>query len=186
MSNRSLTEAERAERRQADRRSTGAGRASAAQLRRLAALGAGPLHQRPVALLVRQSASDRHATSGRHLRRGLPGVPGAEPLRPQGRAGDPDPRTDERPRRREARPAKERGRDDGEEPRRTVFRAVSVFDVSQTDALPGTEPVPLDSPSQPIQGDTHAHLLTPLELLAGELGYAVAAPARRWPRGRLV
>ena len=26
----------------------------------------------------------------------------------------------------------------------------------QTDRLPGTEPVSLDSPCQPIQGDTHA------------------------------
>jgi N-terminal domain of anti-restriction factor ArdC len=62
---------------------------------------------------------------------------------------------------------------DGEQPRRTVFRAVSVFDVSQTNALPDREPVPLDSPCQPIQGDTHAHLLAPLEQLAAELGYAV-------------
>ena len=61
----------------------------------------------------------------------------------------------------------------GEQPKRTVFRAVSVFDVSQTDALPGKEPVPLDSPSQPIHGDTHTHLLTPLEQLAAELGYTV-------------
>jgi len=61
----------------------------------------------------------------------------------------------------------------GDEPRRTVFRAVSVFDVSQTDALPGTDPVPLDSPSQPIEGDTHAHLLRPLRCLATELGFAL-------------
>jgi hypothetical protein len=65
------------------------------------------------------------------------------------------------------------GTDDGEQPRRTVFRAVAVFDVSQTDALPGTERVSLESPSQPIQGDTHAHLLTPLGELAVELGYSV-------------
>jgi hypothetical protein len=62
----------------------------------------------------------------------------------------------------------------GESGRRTVFRAVSVFDVAQTDPLPGTEPTPLDPPSQPIQGDTHAHLLTPLEQLARELGYRVS------------
>src|SRR5271155_5981453 len=65
------------------------------------------------------------------------------------------------------------GGEDGEQPRRTVFRAVPVFDVSQTEGLPGTEPVSLDSPSQPIQGDTHAHLLTPLQRLAGEVGYSV-------------
>lgn len=65
------------------------------------------------------------------------------------------------------------GRGEGEQPRRTVFRAVSVFDVSQTHALPGKEPVPLHPPSQPIEGDTHAHLLTPLEQLASELDYTL-------------
>ncbi len=66
------------------------------------------------------------------------------------------------------------GGEDGEQQRRTVFRAVAVFDVSQTDGLPGTEPVSLDSPSQPIHGDTHTHLLPALERLAVELGYSVA------------
>lgn len=69
------------------------------------------------------------------------------------------------------------GQDDAtpesEHRRRTVFRAVSIFDVSQTDPLPDTEPIPLDWPSQPIDGDTHAHLLTPLEQLAAELRYSV-------------
>jgi hypothetical protein len=46
-------------------------------------------------------------------------------------------------------------------------------DVSQTDALPGTEPVPLTPPAEPIEGDSHAHLLAPLQQLAGELGYGV-------------
>jgi hypothetical protein len=50
---------------------------------------------------------------------------------------------------------------------------VPVFDVSQTDPLPDTEPVPLAPPCRPIEGDTHAHLLTPLDRLAGELGYSV-------------
>ena len=64
--------------------------------------------------------------------------------------------------------------EDGEPQRRTMFRAVSVFDVSQTDPLPDTEPVPLEPPSEPINGDSHAHLLPQLELLAGELGYTVS------------
>src|ERR1700730_12495221 len=77
------------------------------------------------------------------------------------------------------------GGEDGKEPRRTVFRAVAVFDVSPTDGLPGTEQVSLESPCQPIQGDSHAHLLTPLEQLAVELGYSVArlpldGPADGW------
>jgi hypothetical protein len=64
---------------------------------------------------------------------------------------------------------------DGEQSRRTVFRAVSVFDVSQTDPLPGKEPLPLHPPAAPIEGDSHAHLLDPLQLLAAELGYTVSA-----------
>jgi hypothetical protein len=79
-------------------------------------------------------------------------------------------------------------------PRRTVFRAVPVFDVSQTDLLPGTEPVPLAPPQQPVEGDTHAHLLRPLQRLAAELGYSVGlrplgGSADGWcdaPRGEIV
>lgn len=55
----------------------------------------------------------------------------------------------------------------------TVFRGVSVFDVSQTDPLPGREPVPLQPPCEPIAGASHQHLLAPLETLAGELGYTI-------------
>jgi N-terminal domain of anti-restriction factor ArdC len=74
---------------------------------------------------------------------------------------------------------------DGDEPRCMVFRAVPVFDVSQTDPLPDREPVPLESPCAPIEGDTHAHLLAPLGDLAAELGYAVGfrtleGPADGW------
>ena len=60
------------------------------------------------------------------------------------------------------------------EARRLRFRAVPVFDVSQTDPLPGTDPVPLAPPSEPIEGSTHAHLSGPLEVLAAELGYSVS------------
>jgi hypothetical protein len=75
---------------------------------------------------------------------------------------------------------------DGDVPsKRTVFRAVSVFDVAQTDPLPGKEPVPLQPPANPIEGDSHAHLLAPLCDLASELGYTVAyepldGPADGW------
>ena len=67
---------------------------------------------------------------------------------------------------------KENDDDDGRQPVR--FRSVAVFDVSQTDPLPDTEPVALEPPAQPITGDSHAHLLPKLEVLAGELGYSVA------------
>lgn len=63
--------------------------------------------------------------------------------------------------------------DEGGESRRTVFRAVAVFDVAQTEPLPGTDLVPLDPPSQPISGDSHSHLLAPLQQLAGELHFTV-------------
>jgi hypothetical protein len=70
---------------------------------------------------------------------------------------------------------------EGEERRRIVFRAVSVFDLAQTEALPGTEPVPLEPPCQPIDGATHAHLLPSLERLARELGYSVTRRPREGP-----
>jgi hypothetical protein len=54
------------------------------------------------------------------------------------------------------------------------FKLACVFDVSQTDPLPGVEPAPLDPPGQPVTGGSHAHLLAPLEQHAASLGYAVA------------
>ncbi len=59
--------------------------------------------------------------------------------------------------------------------RKTVFRTTTVFDVSQTDSLPDVEPAPLAPPSLgEIEGDSHAWLLTPLEELAVDLDYRVA------------
>jgi hypothetical protein len=65
--------------------------------------------------------------------------------------------------------------DDGEETgeKRILFRTVPVFDVSQTDPLPGVDPVPLSPPAEPIDGDTHQHLIAPLQDLAREIGYRV-------------
>jgi hypothetical protein len=63
------------------------------------------------------------------------------------------------------------GKETGET--KTFFRTVPVFDVSMTDVLPGKEPVPLSPPSQPITGDSHAHLIAALIAHAGELGYRV-------------
>ncbi len=64
------------------------------------------------------------------------------------------------------------GREDGENVR-TLFKSVAVFDVAQTEALPGRELVALEPPSEPITGESHVHLLAPLKRLAGELGYRV-------------
>ena len=68
---------------------------------------------------------------------------------------------------------KARDEDDEESGEKTLFRVAKVFDVSQTDPLPGVEPAPLSPPSAPIEGDSHAHLLDPLEALARGLGYTV-------------
>ena len=57
--------------------------------------------------------------------------------------------------------------------KRVFFKAVSVWDGSMTEPLPGKEPVPLSPPSQPITGDSHRHLIAPLIAHATELGYSV-------------
>jgi len=66
---------------------------------------------------------------------------------------------------------------DGERAPRVTFRAVPVFDVSQTEPLPGKDPVALEPPAEPVAGDSHATLLEPLRTLAGELGYTVTTRA---------
>jgi hypothetical protein len=65
--------------------------------------------------------------------------------------------------------------DDGQETgdKRIFFRTVPVFDVSMTDPLPGVEPVPLSPPTEPIEGDSHGHLIAALQELAREIGYRV-------------
>jgi hypothetical protein len=88
-------------------------------------------------------------------------------------------------RQREPEPAAGDADGEGNERTRIVFRAVSVFDASQTESLPGTQPVPLEPPCEPIDGATHAHLLPALGRLAQELGYRVTrrpldGPADGW------
>lgn len=74
-------------------------------------------------------------------------------------------------------PMRVKARDeDGQETeeKKTVFRIAKVFDVSQTKPLPDTVPAPLHPPpSAAIEGNSHAHLLAPLEQLADGLGYSV-------------
>jgi hypothetical protein len=69
---------------------------------------------------------------------------------------------------------KDRDRVSGEETgeTRTLFRAVPVFDRAQVTA--GENATPLDAPSEPFSGDSHQHLLQPLERFAGSLGFAVS------------
>jgi hypothetical protein len=58
--------------------------------------------------------------------------------------------------------------------RRVFFKTAFVFELSQTESLPGVEPVPLEPPSQPLSGDSHGHLLEPLEEFARSIGYSVS------------
>jgi hypothetical protein len=62
---------------------------------------------------------------------------------------------------------------EGDRERRVFFRSVPVFDVSQTDQLPGAEAAPLCPPGKPVEGDSHGHLVARLVAHAGELGYRV-------------
>ncbi len=68
---------------------------------------------------------------------------------------------------------------DGEPKRVAGYRSVGVFDITQTDAIPGIDPLPLEPPAQPISGDSHAHLLPALEAHAASLGYRVSYPQTR-------
>ena len=68
--------------------------------------------------------------------------------------------------------AKDTAGDDEET--RVLFRAVSVFDVSQVSPLEGVEPAPLDPPSEPLTGDSHEHLLEPLTAFASSLGFTTS------------
>ena len=73
-------------------------------------------------------------------------------------------------------PVRVKSRDDDSDEsadERVFFRTVHVYDVSQTDALPGVEPTPLAPPRVPVEGDSHASLMPLLEGLATELGYRV-------------
>ena len=58
--------------------------------------------------------------------------------------------------------------------RRVLFKGVSVFERSQVTPLPGVEPTPLGPPSEPLTGDSHAHLVAPLEAFTESLGFTVS------------
>jgi hypothetical protein len=64
-------------------------------------------------------------------------------------------------------------RDDEQDQRRLLFRVVSVFDRSQVAPLDGADPAPLEPPSEPLSGSSHAHLLDPACAFVRELGYTV-------------
>lgn len=57
------------------------------------------------------------------------------------------------------------------------YRTVGVFDLSQTDPIPGADALPLEPPSAPISGNSHAHLRPALVKHAASLGYTVSYEA---------
>jgi hypothetical protein len=78
---------------------------------------------------------------------------------------------------------KERDRASGEETgeTRTLFRAVPVFDRTQVTA--GEHATPLEPPVEPLSGDSHEHLLEPLERFVGSLGFTVSFKTIDGPAG---
>ena len=63
--------------------------------------------------------------------------------------------------------------DDREPKKRLLFKSVAVFDRSQVGALEGVESTPLAPPCEPLTGDSHAHLLAPMQTFTESLGFAV-------------
>ncbi|HEX5853260.1 MAG TPA: ArdC family protein [Solirubrobacteraceae bacterium] len=66
----------------------------------------------------------------------------------------------------------EGGEETGE--RRVFFKTAFVFALSQTEPLPRVEPVLLEPPREPLTGDSHAHLIEPMQAFAESLGFTVA------------
>ncbi len=64
--------------------------------------------------------------------------------------------------------------DEDTDRRRVFFKTAFVFDVSQTEIREGAQPVELEPPSEPLTGDSHAHLIAPLGRFAESLGYSVS------------
>jgi len=73
-------------------------------------------------------------------------------------------------------PLKPRDTESGnaEDETRVLFKGVSVFDRSQVAPIDGVEQTPLEPPSEPLTGDSHAHLLAPLQAFTESLGFSVS------------
>jgi hypothetical protein len=57
---------------------------------------------------------------------------------------------------------------------RVLFKGVSVFDRSQVASIDDMPQAPLQPPSEPLTGDSHAHLLEPTRTFAESLGFTVS------------
>lgn len=66
----------------------------------------------------------------------------------------------------------EYGRETGK--RRVLFKTAFVFELSQTEPLPGIEPHLSQPHCEPLSDSSHAHLLAPLRSFTESLGYSVS------------
>ena len=73
--------------------------------------------------------------------------------------------------------------DDGQERPRVLFKGVPVFDHSQVAPLEGMEQISLEPPCEPLTGDSHAHLLAPLQAFTESLGFTVSFESIRGSTG---
>ncbi len=82
-------------------------------------------------------------------------------------------------------PVKERDRATGEDTGETLvlFKKVFVFDRAEVAPINGVEPAPLEPPSEPLTGDSHAHLIEPMRAFAESLGFAVSFETIDGPAG---
>jgi N-terminal domain of anti-restriction factor ArdC len=76
-------------------------------------------------------------------------------------------------------PLKDRDRVTGQETGDTMvlFKTVFVFDRAQVDPIAGREQALLGLPCEPLTGDSHAHLLAPVQAFAESLGFSVSFEA---------
>jgi hypothetical protein len=70
-----------------------------------------------------------------------------------------------------------------EQSRRVLFRSIAVFDRRQVSPIDGADPAPLEPPCEPLTGDSHGHLLAPLERFAASIGFSVAVEPVAGPAG---
>jgi hypothetical protein len=71
-------------------------------------------------------------------------------------------------------PVENHDSDEDRSPLRVLFKGVSVFDRSQVAPLDGIKSAVLDAPCEQLTGDSHAHLLAPMQAFTESLGFAVS------------